>query len=137
MRYLATMLVAVCFFLNSLVGIVGTVVVCIHKDIVHISAAPNHCCSFYGNIHSGNSIGQDARCSAPSDCFDLLVGDGNSVKLASERMKLPQPTIFALSVPPQPEHSTPARGLISTDFTKRFFRAHFTCRTRTPMPLII
>lgn len=100
MRYLATMLVAVCFFLNSLVGIVGTVVVCIHKDIVHISAAPNHCCSFYGNIHSGNSIGQDARCSAPSDCFDLLVGDGNSIKLASERMKLPQPTIFALSVPP-------------------------------------
>lgn len=58
MRYLATMLVAVCFFLNSLVGIVGTVVVCIHKDIVHISAAPNHCCSFYGNIHSGNSIGK-------------------------------------------------------------------------------
>ena len=60
MRYLATMSVDVCFFLNSLVGIVGTVVVCIHKDIVHISAAPNHCCSFYGNIHSGNSIGQDA-----------------------------------------------------------------------------
>ncbi len=137
MRYLATMLVAVCFFLNSLVGIVGTVVVCIHKDIVHISAAPNHCCSFYGNIHSGNSIGQDARCSAPSDCFDLLVGDGNSVKLASERMKLPQTTIFALSVPPQPEPSTPAHGFISTDFTKRFFRAHFTSRTRTPMPLII
>ena len=94
MRYLATMLVAVCFFLNSLVGIVGTVVVCIHKDIVHISAAPNHCCSFYGNIHSGNSIGQEARCSAPSDCFDLLIGDGKSVKLASERMKLPQPSIF-------------------------------------------
>lgn len=58
MRYLATMFVDVCFCLNSLAGIVGTAVVCIHKDIVHISAVPNHCCSFYGNIHSGNSIGK-------------------------------------------------------------------------------
>lgn len=68
---------------------------------------------------------------------DLLVGDGNSVKLASERIKLPQPSIFALYIPPQAELSIPARGLKSTDFTKRFFRAHFTCRTRTPIPLII
>ena len=137
MRYLATMFVAVCFRLNFLAGIVGTVVVCIHKDIVHISAVPNHCCSFYGNIQSGNSIEQEAFCSAPSDCFDLLVGDGNSVKLASERIKLPQSSIFALYIPPQAEMSIPARGLKSTDFTKRFFRAHFTCRTRTPIPLII
>lgn len=115
----------------------GTVVVCIHKDIVHISAVPNHCCSFYGNIQSGNSIGQEAFCSAPSDCFDLLVGDGKSVKLASERIKLPQPSIFALYTPQQAELSIPALGLKSTDFTKRFFRAHFTCRTRTPIPLII
>lgn len=95
MRFFATVLLAMSFCLNSIVGVLGTLVVCIHDDLVHVDAIKAACCQPGHNFEHGKAPGEKVSCSDASDCVDLVIGDGSLYKLGSERLKLPLPQLVA------------------------------------------
>ena len=99
MRCIATVLLAIDFLLNSMAGVIGEIVVCIHEDIIHIGTPQEH---RYAGITLPNYVefySDRSSCLDTSDCIDFIVGSKDAYELGLENANVPLPKIFVQNSP--------------------------------------